>query len=51
MIKIITTAPYVLTFLLCAGLSYGQDNSRQPPRQATDPKLYEGAVKDLPNFS
>jgi hypothetical protein len=51
MIKIITTAPYVLTLLWCAGLSYGQDNSRQPPRQATDPKLYEGAVKDLPNFT
>ena len=51
MITIIITVPYVLALLLCAGLSYGQDNSLQPPRQATDPKLYEGAVKDLPNFT
>ncbi len=51
MTTIITTAPYVLTLLLCAGLSYGQDNSRQPPRQATDPKLYPREVKDLPNFT
>ena len=32
MITIITAAPYVLTLLLCAGLSYGQDNSPQPPK-------------------
>jgi hypothetical protein len=44
------TALYVLTLLLCAGLSHGQDNSRQPPKQAADLKLYEGEVKDLPNF-
>ena len=51
MTTIITTAPYFLTLLLCAGLSYGQDNSRQPPKQAANPKLYEGEVKDLPNFT
>jgi hypothetical protein len=51
MTKIITTAPYVLTLLLCAGLSYGQGNSRQPPKRAADPKLYRGDVKDLPNFT
>jgi hypothetical protein len=51
MTRIITIAAYVLTMLLCAGLSYGQDNSRQPPRQAADPKLYRGDVKDLPNFA
>jgi hypothetical protein len=51
MTKITTIAPYVLTLLLCAGLSYGQDNSRQPPKQAADPKLYERAVKDLSNFT
>lgn len=51
MITIITTVRYVLALLLCTSLSYGQDNSLQPPKQATDPKLYEGAVKDLPNFT
>ena len=51
MTTIITTAPYVLTLLLCAGLSYGQGNSRQPPKLAADPKLYERAVKDLPNYT
>jgi hypothetical protein len=51
MTKIITTAPYVLTLLLCAGLSYGQGNSRQPPKRAADPKPYRGDVKDLPNFT
>jgi hypothetical protein len=51
MITSITTAPSVLALLLCAGLSYGQDNLRQPARPATGPKLHEGEVKDLPNFS
>jgi hypothetical protein len=51
MITIITTAPYVLALLLYAGLSYGEDNSRQPPKQAADPKLYDGGAKDLPNFT
>ena len=51
MTTIMTTAPYVLTLLLCAGLSYGQGNSRQPPKLAADPKLYEKAVKDLPNYT
>jgi len=50
MTTIITTTAYVLTLLLCAGSSYGQDNSREPPKQAADPKLYEQA-KDLPNFT
>jgi hypothetical protein len=48
---ILTAAPSVLTFLLCAGLSYGQDNSPQPPKQATDPKVYPREVTDLPNFT
>jgi len=45
------TAVYVLILFLCAVASYGQDNSRQPPTEAADPKLYEGEVKDLPNFT
>ncbi|HXC61057.1 MAG TPA: hypothetical protein VNV63_00150 [Nitrospiria bacterium] len=48
---IIAAAPSVLTLLLCAGLSYGQDNSPQPPNQATDPKVYPREVTDLPNFT
>jgi hypothetical protein len=51
MITIITTVLYVLIFLFCAGLGYGQDNLRQPPKQAADPKLYEREAKDLPNFT
>jgi hypothetical protein len=51
MITIITTAPYVLTFLLCAGLSYSQDKSPQPPKQGADPKPYPREVTDLPNFA
>jgi hypothetical protein len=51
MTRIITTAPYVLTLLLCADLSYGQDNSRLPPKQTPDLKLYREEVKDLPNFT
>jgi hypothetical protein len=51
MSSIITTAPYVLAFLLCTGLSYGQDHSPQPPKQWLDPKLYPREVKDLPNFT
>jgi hypothetical protein len=45
------TAVYVLILCLCAGLSYGQDNSRQVPKQAAEPKPYEGDGKDLPNFT
>jgi len=45
------TAVYVLILFLCAVLSYGQDNSRQPPRQTADPKLYEREAKDLPSFT
>jgi hypothetical protein len=45
------TAVYVLIFFSRVFVGYGQDNSRQPPTQAADPKLYEGAVKDLPNFT
>jgi hypothetical protein len=48
---IITAAPSVLTLVLCVGLSYGQDNSPQPPKQAMDPKLYPREVTDLPNFT
>ena len=51
MMTIITAAPSVLTLVLCAGLSYGQDNSPQPPKQAMDPKLYPREVTDLPNFT
>ena len=50
MTTIMKTAVYVLILFLCAVVGYGQDNSRQPPAQAADPKLYEGEVKDLPNF-
>jgi hypothetical protein len=48
---IITAASSVLTLLLCAGLSYGQDNSPQPLKQATGPKVYPREVTDLPNFT
>ena len=51
MITVITTAPYVLILLLGTGLSYGQDNSPQPPKQGADPKMYPREVKDLPNFT
>ena len=51
MMTIITAAPSVLTLLLCAGLSYGQDHSPQPPKQTTDPKVYPREVSDLPNFT
>jgi hypothetical protein len=51
MIKIISTALYVLTLLVCTGLSYGQNNSPPSPKQGADPKLYPRGVKDLPNFT
>jgi hypothetical protein len=51
MMTIITATPSVLTLVLCVGLSYGQDNSPQPPKQAMDPKLYPREVTDLPNFT
>jgi hypothetical protein len=45
------TARHVVILFLSAALSYGQDNSHQPPRQAADPRLYEGDFKDLPSFT
>ena len=48
---IIPAALSVLSLLLCAGLSYGQDNSPQPPKQVTGPKVYPREVTDLPNFT
>jgi hypothetical protein len=51
MITILTPAPYVLILLLCTGLSYGQANSAQPPKQGVVPKMYPREVKDLPNFT
>jgi hypothetical protein len=47
----IGAASSVLSLLLCAGLSYGQDNSSQPPKQATGAKVYPREVADLPNFT
>jgi hypothetical protein len=46
-----TAARCVLTLFLYIGLSYGQDNSPQSPKQGTDPKLFPREVKDLPNFT
>jgi hypothetical protein len=51
MITVVTAAPSVLILVLCAGFSFGQDNSLQPPKQATGPKLYPREVTDLPNFT
>jgi hypothetical protein len=51
MMTIITTAPCVLALLLYTGLTYGQDNSPQSPKQGAAPKLYPREVKDLPNFT
>ena len=48
---IVTAAPSLLTVVLCAGLSYGQDNSPQSPKQSTGPKVYPREVADLPNFT
>lgn len=49
------SAPYVLMFFLCAGVSYGQGTPRQPPKQAAAPKLHEvelkDLLKDLPDFT
>ena len=42
---------HLLILFLCTVVSYGQDGSRQPPKQAADPKLYEKEAKDLPNFT
>jgi hypothetical protein len=41
----------VLILFLYTVVGYGQDSSRQPPKQAADPKLYEREPKDLPNFT
>lgn len=51
MIAIITTAPFVVALFLLTALSYGQDKSPQPPKLATDPRLYPREVQDLPNFT
>jgi hypothetical protein len=51
MTTIIAAASSVLSLLLSAGLSYGQDNSSQPPKQATGAKVYPREVTDLPNFT
>jgi hypothetical protein len=48
---IIAAAPSLLILLLCAGLSYGQNNSPQPAKPATEPKVYPREVTDLPNFT
>jgi len=48
---IVIAAPSVLTLLLCAGLSYGQDNSPPASKQTTGPKVYPREVTDLPNFT
>jgi hypothetical protein len=48
---IMTAAPFFLTFLLCAGLSYGQDSSPQPGKRSMDPKLYPRDDTDLPKFT
>ena len=49
------SAPYVLMFFLCAGVSYGQATVRQTPKQAAAPKLHEvelkDLLKDLPDFT
>jgi hypothetical protein len=44
-------AVHVLILFLCTVVSYGQNSSRQPPKQAADPKLFERAANDLPNFA
>ena len=45
------SAPYVLMFFLCVGVSYGQGTPRQPPKQAAAPKLHAVQLKDLPDFT
>jgi len=44
-------AGHVLILFLCTVVGYGQDSSRQPSKQVTDPKLYARDVKDLPSFT
>jgi hypothetical protein len=51
MIRTITIAPFVLTLLLGASLSYGQDNPLQLGKQAMEIKSYPREVTDLPNFT
>jgi hypothetical protein len=48
---IISAASSFLTLVLWASLSYGQNSSPQPSKQAMDPKLYPREVTDLPNFT
>ena len=48
--KIDAAASSVLTLLLCAGLTYGQNSSSPPPKAATGPKQYPREVTDLPSF-
>jgi hypothetical protein len=51
MMKIDAAASSVLTLLLCAGLTYGQNSSSPPPKAATGPKQYPREVTDLPSFT
>jgi hypothetical protein len=51
MITTITVAPFVLTLLLCASLSDGQDNPLQSGKQAMETKSYPREVADLPSFT
>src|ERR1700730_19125139 len=48
--KIDPAASSVLTLLLCAGLTYGQNSSSPPLKAATGPKQYPREVTDLPSF-
>jgi hypothetical protein len=51
MITTIAIAPFVLTLLSWASLSYGQNNPLQPGKQAMETKSYPREVTDLPNFT
>src|SRR5262249_55983647 len=46
------STPYVLTFLLCTAVSYGQGSPQHPsPKQGVTPKIHSLEVKDLPPFT
>jgi hypothetical protein len=49
--RIVTAVSSVLTLLLGAGLTYGQNSSSPPPKAATGPKQYPREVTDLPSFT
>jgi hypothetical protein len=51
MMKIVTAVSSVLTLLLGAGLTSGQNSPSPPPKAATGPKQYPREVTDLPNFT